>query len=437
MKKLIVSLYLIIVSLCPLGTSPVYAYNITASVGYGLDQVGVDSSSDVAIVCPSGQTMVSSGGGTWACGTVGGSTPTGTGFVHINDGNQDAVARSVNLASSDVTGILSHTNGGNDLSTAPNNGWFPIGNAGTYTLGHLVSGTNVTINETGGAITINSTAAGSGGTVNVSEDGAAVVSADTLNFTTGLKATASGLKATVSGDMATTTTPGIASFDSTTFSVGPFGGVSVKSAGINLGTQVTGVLPIANGGTNQSTLTSSGFYHVNNGAFDTAARAVNLASSDVTGTLPAAIGGTGVATGFNHGFIPIGNGSGFTMASIVSGSGVTVTNTAGAITIAASGGGGSAMSRSIAQTGHGLAVQDVVRFDGTNYVKAKADSASTSDVVGVVSAVADADNFTLVIGGYVTTFSGLTSGSVYFLSDTTSGLLTTTGGRLIWAQLRV
>lgn len=71
-----------------------------------------------------------------------------------------------------------------------------------------------------------------GGTVRVSEDGTFIASADTLNFTTGVKATvATGSKLNVSSDIATTTTPGIASFDSSQFSVGSFGGVSVT--GIN------------------------------------------------------------------------------------------------------------------------------------------------------------------------------------------------------------
>lgn len=76
-----------------------------------------------------------------------------------------------------------------------------------------------------------STSAG-GGSVNVSEDGVFVASADTLNFGTGLKASSGVL---VSGDMATTTTPGIASFDTTHFTVGPFGGVFVKANSLTAG----------------------------------------------------------------------------------------------------------------------------------------------------------------------------------------------------------
>jgi len=81
---------------------------------------------------------------------------------------------------------------------------------------------------------------------------------------------------------------------------------------------------------------------------------------------------------------------------------------------------------SVTQTSHGLSVGDVVRFNGTNYVKAQADSATNAEAIGVVSAVANANNFTFLTNGYITGLSGLTAGTVYFLSPTTSGALTST-----------
>jgi hypothetical protein len=83
-----------------------------------------------------------------------------------------------------------------------------------------------------------------GGTLRVSEDGTFIVSADTVDFRTGLKATlVTGTKVMVSGDMATTTAPGIASFDSTQFTVGPFGGVSI-TGGVG---DITSVGDVASG----------------------------------------------------------------------------------------------------------------------------------------------------------------------------------------------
>lgn len=106
---------------------------------------------------------------------------------------------------------------------------------------------------------------------------------------------------------------------------------------------------------------------------------------------------------------------------------------AGASAWAAPTGGGSTptqLPKTVAQTAHGLSVGNAIRFDGTNYVKAKALVAypddPQSDVVGVVSAVVNANSFTFITDGVVTGLTGLTAGKTYFLSDATAGLLTST-----------
>jgi hypothetical protein len=58
-------------------------------------------------------------------------------------------------------------------------------------------------------------------------------------------------------------------------------------------------------------------------------------TTDVTGTLPVANGGTGITTTPANGQIPIGNGTGYTAANLTAGANVTITNSAGGITIAA------------------------------------------------------------------------------------------------------
>ena len=85
------------------------------------------------------------------------------------------------------------------------------------------------------------------------------------------------------------------------------------------------------------------------------------------------------------------------------------------------GGGGTSTSQSVAQAAHGLAVGEMVRHNGIAYVKAQADSLANSQVVGMVSAVADADNFTLTTAGLVTGLAGRTAGSLYYLSAITAG----------------
>lgn len=81
---------------------------------------------------------------------------------------------------------------------------------------------------------------------------------------------------------------------------------------------------------------------------------------------------------------------------------------------------------SVTQTTHGLAVGDVIRHNGTSYVKAQADSAANAEALGVVSSVADANNFAFIVAGKISTLSTLTAGSLYYLDPTTAGSYTTT-----------
>jgi hypothetical protein len=120
-------------------------------------------------------------------------------------------------------------------------------------------------------------------------------------------------------------------------------------------TNATG-LPIATGvsglGTGVATalavnVGSSGAPLVNGGVLGTpsSGTATNLTglplSTGVTGTLPVANGGTG-QTSYTDGQLLIGNSTGNTLtkATLTAGTNVTITNAAGAITIAATGGGG-------------------------------------------------------------------------------------------------
>ena len=94
--------------------------------------------------------------------------------------------------------------------------------------------------------------------------------------------------------------------------------------------------------------------------------------------------------------------------------------------------GTSSVIRAINKTAHGLSVGDVVHLSGGSesgsgvYVKSKADTEANAVVDGMVSAVADANNFTLWMGGYATGFTGLTGSTTYYLSPTTAGALTST-----------
>jgi len=92
---------------------------------------------------------------------------------------------------------------------------------------------------------------------------------------------------------------------------------------------------------------------------------------------------------------------------------------------------------SITQALHGLAVGDIVRPNGAGaYVESQADSAANAEVVGVVSAVADPNTFTLLMGGMITTgLVGLTPGAIQYLDPANAGEITevrpTTAGQIV------
>jgi hypothetical protein len=73
------------------------------------------------------------------------------------------------------------------------------------------------------------------------------------------------------------------------------------------------------------------------GGFGAVSTVATVPVGDISGVLPIAKGGTNLSTIPTNGQLLIGNGSGFTLASLIAGSNVTITPGAGTITIAATG----------------------------------------------------------------------------------------------------
>jgi hypothetical protein len=95
------------------------------------------------------------------------------------------------------------------------------------------------------------------------------------------------------------------------------------------------------------------------------------------------------------------------------------------------GGGGEGNAIAVAQTSHGFVAGDIgkaLRSSGVagEYTFAQADTGDNAEVVGILSAIADDNNFTYITGGKLTGLSGLTTGAVYFLSPSTAGAVTVT-----------
>ena len=127
-----------------------------------------------------------------------------------------------------------------------------------------------------------------------------------------LTSTASGQAITFAIADATTSAKGAASFSSDNFAVSS-GAVTIKAGGVDLTAEVTGTLPVANGGTGAT-------------AFDD--KAVIITQDTGTDTLAAAVMDA-------NGELLIGGTSGPAVATLTAGSNVTITNSDGGISIAA------------------------------------------------------------------------------------------------------
>lgn len=76
---------------------------------------------------------------------------------------------------------------------------------------------------------------------------------------------------------------------------------------------------------------------------------------------------------------------------------------------------------SVAQASHGLAVGDLIYNNAGTYTKAIATSAAAAEVIGIVSENTDTNNFKMIVAGEISGLSGLTNGTMYYLSTTVAG----------------
>lgn len=87
-------------------------------------------------------------------GGGGGTVPTGTGFVHVTGGSQDAAAKDVDLASADVTGTLPVANGGTGVTTSTGTGSTVLNTSPTLVSPTLGAAQATSLGIAGGALSI-------------------------------------------------------------------------------------------------------------------------------------------------------------------------------------------------------------------------------------------------------------------------------------------
>ena len=217
-----------------------------------------------------------------------------------------------------------------------------------------------------------------------------------------LSSTASGQSITFAIADATTSAKGAASFATANFAVSS-GAVTIKSGGVDLTDEVTGTLPVGNGGTGATTLTDGGV---------------------LLGSGTSAVTATAVLT---NGQLLIGDGTGDpTVATLTGTSPIGITNGAGSITIAASDASTSA--------------KGVASFSSDNFavssgaVTIKTGGVNNDELAGSI-ANAKLANSTVSYGGISLALGASDSTPAFDLADATNYPTSSLSGTITNAQL--
>ena len=195
-------------------------------------------------------------------------------------------------------GITPVANGGTGLGTIPTNGKLLIGNGTGYSLNTLTAGAGITVTNGAGTITVASSgttsfSAGTTGFTPSSPTGGAVVLAGTLviaNGGTGATSAAAARANLGAGTVTSVGGTGTVNGITLTGTVTSAGSLTLGGtlSGVSLTTQVTGVLPIANGGTGTTGIGT----------------VFASLTTNVSGILPVANGGNGLGAAYTVATLP-------------------------------------------------------------------------------------------------------------------------------------
>jgi hypothetical protein len=78
------------------------------------------------------------------------------------------------------------------------------------------------------------------------------------------------------------------------------------------------------------------------------------------------------------------------------------------------------ISEKITQTSHGFSVGNIIRHNGSIYIKAQADTNVNAEAIGIIESV-NGNDFVVSYSGRISGLTGLTAGSLYYLSDSVAG----------------
>ena len=296
-------------------------------------------------------------------GTIGTLTDVATGSVLLSGGTGNFPSwGSVGLATSAVSGILPINRGGTGTGNTPSNGQLLIGNGSGYTQANLTAGTAIGITNGSGSITVNNT-----GVTALTAGSGITLSGTTGNVTISLTS-ATNVSSFV------TTLSGLSPQSAASGAVTLSGTLNVSSGGTGATSFTNGALLIGAGtgtvGTISDVATGSVLLSGGTGNFPTWG-SVALATSAVSGILPIANGGTGTGNTPSNGQLLIGNGSGYTQANLTAGTGISITNGSGTITVSTSSSGSHANFYTTAAT----SVSNTTNINFTT-----GDGSNTSDI---------------------------------------------------------